>query len=70
MNPVLSPAVAASAVGRTNGPRRLLTLLRECGGLLAVAYALPIAILVIGIPIALLARLVMVIAGALWPGRP
>lgn len=59
-------AIAVSGASRDRGDglfRRVISALGEVAGLVAVAYAFPLVILAIGIPIALLVRLVMWIAG-------
>lgn len=56
-------AVAAASLSR--GLRRLVSALGGVGEILAVAYAFPLLILAVGIPVALLARLAMWIARSL-----
>ena len=56
--------VEVARAGREHGFRRLVSVLGDIVGLVAVASAFPIAILAIGIPIALLVRLVMWLVGA------
>jgi len=57
-------AVAVVRDRPEHGLRRLVTGLGDVVGLLAVAAAFPLAILAVGIPIALLVRLAMWIGGA------
>jgi hypothetical protein len=45
--------------------RRFLSALGDAGGILSVAFIAPFAILAVGIPIALLVRLLAWLAGAL-----
>jgi hypothetical protein len=52
-----APSVAGAGLKR--GLRRVLTALGGFGEILVLAYAFPLAILAIGIPIALFVRLVM-----------
>ena len=48
-----------------HGLRRLGSVLGDIGGILAFAYAVPLVILAIGIPVALLTRLAIWIVRAL-----
>ncbi len=50
-------------VGLRRGLRRLASFVGDIGGILAFAYAVPVVILAIGIPVALLVRL------AIWTVR-
>ena len=56
-------AVAGSRLGRA--VRGLLSALGTVGGLLAVVYAVPLVILAVGIPVALLVRLLFWTVGVL-----
>jgi hypothetical protein len=58
----ISPA-AVTGVGLRRGLRRLASVAGDIGGILAFAYAVPLVILAIGIPVALLVRL------AIWTVR-
>jgi hypothetical protein len=63
------PAVAGSPFrghGLRRGFRRVLRLLGGFGEVLIVACAFPLAILAIGIPVALFVRLVVKTGRALW----
>ncbi len=63
------PAVAGSPFrshGLRHGLGRVLWLLGGFGEVLVVAYACPLAILAVGIPIALFVRLVAETGRALW----
>lgn len=64
---VRAPASVMPAGGEwlSGAPRRLGSVLGDLGGILALVYTLPLVILVIGIPIALLIRLGMWIVGTL-----
>lgn len=67
-NPVRTDPHAAghlpvTGVGLGRGLRRLASAVGDIGGILAFAYAIPLAILAVGIPVALLARL------AVWAVR-
>lgn len=67
--PLALPAVAGSpfrGVGLRHGLGRVLWLLRGFGEVLIVAYACPLVILAIGIPIALFVRLAVETGRALW----
>jgi hypothetical protein len=64
------PVVSGSpfgGVGLRHALDRLLWVLGGFGEVLIVAYAFPLVILAIGIPVALLARLVAGTVTALWP---
>jgi len=61
--PARPGAVAAASLRR--GLRRLASALVSVGAILAVVYALPLVILAIGIPVALLVRLALWVVGAL-----
>ena len=64
------PAVAGSPIGGhglRHGLGRALWVLGGFGEVLVVAYAFPLAILAIGIPIALFVRLAVETGRALWP---
>jgi hypothetical protein len=54
-----------TGVGLSRGLRRLASAVGDVGGILAFAYAVPLVILVIGIPVALLIRLAIWIVRAL-----
>jgi len=58
-------AGAAAAASLRRGLRRLASALVSVGAILAVVYAFPLVILAIGIPVALLVRLVLWGVGAL-----
>jgi hypothetical protein len=60
------PAVAGSPF-RGLGLGRVLRMLGGFGEVLIVAYAVPLAILAVGIPIALFVRLMAETGRALWP---
>jgi hypothetical protein len=60
-----SPVVAGSSFGGA-GLSRVLWVLGGFGEMLIVAYAFPLAILAIGVPIALFVRLVVETGWALW----
>jgi hypothetical protein len=64
---VAPPGAVAGGTGGgpARGLRPVLSALLGFAGIVAVAWAFPLAILAIGIPIALLVRLVMWVAGAL-----
>lgn len=64
LTPAVDDAIAVIRAGPEHGLRRLASGLGDVAGLLAVACAFPLAILAIGIPIALLVRLVMWLVGA------
>jgi len=57
--------VGVSRATRRLRLRRLVSALGDAGGILAVAYLFPIVILAVGIPIALLVRVLAGLAGAL-----
>jgi hypothetical protein len=61
--PAASPAVAVARI-RNGRLRRMVRALGEFGELLAVVYAFPLAILAVGIPIALFVRLLRWMVGA------
>jgi len=64
-----SPVAAGSSVpgaGLRHGLSRVLQVLGGFGEILIVAYAFPLAILAIGMPIALFVRLGLQAARALW----
>lgn len=56
---------AVTRAGPERGFRRLASALGDVAALVAVAYAFPLAILAIGIPIVLVIRLLMWLVGAL-----
>lgn len=62
-----APASLRDTGGERLGRRlkRLRTLLEDAGGILALVYAVPLAILAIGVPIALLIRFGMWLVGRL-----
>jgi hypothetical protein len=63
------PAVAGSPFrghGRRHGLGRIFSVLGGFGEVLVVAYAFPLVILAVGIPIALFVRLLMETGRALW----
>lgn len=62
--PAVDGAVAVTRAGPEHGLRRLVSGLGDVALLLAVGYTFPLAILAVGIPIALLVRLVMWLVGA------
>jgi hypothetical protein len=57
----------SGGVGLRHALDRLLWVLGGFGEVLIVAYAFPLVVLAIGIPVALLARLVVGTVTALWP---
>jgi len=61
--PARADAIPAASLRR--GLRRLASVLGSVGAILAVVYALPLVILAVGIPVALLVRLVLWGVGAL-----
>lgn len=58
----ISPAAGA---GLARGLRRLVSAIGAFGEVLAVAYTLPLVILAVGVPIALLVRLAMWVVRAI-----
>lgn len=56
------PAVGA---GLGRGLRRVASVVGDIGGIVAFAYAVPVAILAIGIPVALLVRMAIWVVRAL-----
>jgi hypothetical protein len=71
MPPTTSPAAVAVSPpanlgGVRHGPGRVLLVLGGFGETLVVAYACPLAILAVGIPIALSVRLLVGAVRALW----
>jgi hypothetical protein len=60
-----APDVPATGVGLRRGLRRLGSVVGGIGAILGFAYAFPIAILAVGIPIALLVRLAIWIVRAI-----
>lgn len=58
-------AIPAAGASLSRGLRRVVSAVGDLGEILAVAYAFPLVILAIGIPIALLVRLVMWVVRAL-----
>jgi hypothetical protein len=56
-------AVLVNRSGREHGFRRLFSALEDLVGLAAVSMAFPLVILAVGIPVALLVRLVMWLVG-------
>lgn len=54
-----------SGVGLRRGLQRLASVVGDVGGILAFAYAVPLVILAVGIPVALLVRLAIWIVRAL-----
>ena len=62
---VLVPTATAAVAHFRGVPRRLFSALGDIAGIMAIIYAFPVAILAIGMPIALLVWLVMRIAVAL-----
>ena len=63
--PARDGAVAVTRAGPEHGFRRVVSALGDLAGFVAVAYAFPLVVLAIGIPVALLVRLVMWLVGAL-----
>lgn len=63
--PTVDGAVAVIRAGPEHGLRRLASGLGDVAGLVAVAYVFPLAIVAIGIPIALFVRLVLWVVGRL-----
>jgi hypothetical protein len=55
----------ATGVGLRRGLQRLASVVGDVGGILAFAYAVPLVILAVGIPVALLVRLTFWIVRAL-----
>jgi hypothetical protein len=63
--PADAAAVSTARGGLRRGIRRMVSALGDILGLVAVAYAFPLVILAIGIPIALLVRLAIWIVRAI-----
>lgn len=63
----LAPPAVADAPFRGGGLGRVLRMLGGFSEVLIVAYAFPLMVLAIGIPIALFVRLVVETGRALWP---
>ena len=55
----------AAGAGLGRGLRRLVSAIGAFGEILAVAYTVPLAILAVGVPIALLVRLAMWVVRAI-----